>query len=48
MSAVLVDVTPDPVEEPVPTGITGDDGDTEYMSPPVREWPLCEGGGRAW
>ena len=37
VSAVLVDVTPELVEEPVPTGTTGDDGDTEYISPPV--WP---------
>ena len=52
VSTVLVDVTPGPVEEPVPTGTTGDDGGTEYMSPTVWQtvcvWgALCEGGGRA-
>ena len=33
--AVLVDVTPELVEEPVPTGTTSDGDDTEYMSPLV-------------
>ena len=31
--AVLVDVTPELVEESVPTGTTGDEGETDYMSP---------------
>ena len=43
VSAVLVDVTPELVEEPVPTGTTGDDGDTEYMSPPVWQTVLGSG-----
>ena len=45
VSTVLVDVTPEPVEEPVPTGTTGDDGDTKYMSPPV--WQTVFGSGRS-
>ena len=32
---MLVDVTPEMVDEPVHTGTTGDDADTEYMSPLV-------------
>ena len=43
VSAVLVDVTPELVEEPVPTGTTGDDGDTEYISPPVWQTVLGSG-----
>ena len=35
VSAVLVDVSPELVEEPVPTDATGDDGDTKIMSPLV-------------
>ena len=45
VSAVLVDVTPELVEEPVPTGSTGYDGDTEYMSPQV--WQTVLGSGRS-
>ena len=33
VSSVLVDVTPELMEEPVPTGTTGDDGNTDYMPP---------------
>ena len=33
VTAVLVDVTPVLVEEPVPTSTTVDEGDTDYMSP---------------
>ena len=40
---MLVDLTPEPVEEPVPTGTTDDDGDTEYMSPPVWQTVLGSG-----
>ena len=43
VSAVLVDVTPELVEEPVPTSTTGDDGDTKYMSPPVWQTVLGSG-----
>ena len=43
VSAILVDVTPEPVEEPVPTGPTGDDGDNDYMSPMV--WQAASGDG---
>ena len=43
VSAVLVDVTPEPVEEPVTIGTTGDDGNTEYMSPPVWQTVLGSG-----
>ena len=43
VSAVLVDATPELVEEPVPAGTTGDDGDTEYMSPLV--WRTVLGSG---
>ena len=31
------------MEEPVPTGTTGDDGHTEYMSPPVWQTVLGSG-----
>ena len=40
---MLVDVIPELVEEPVPTSTTGDDGDTEYMSPLV--WQAVLGNG---
>ena len=43
VSLVLIDVTPEPVEEPVLTGTTGDDGDTEYMSAPVWQTVLGSG-----
>ena len=33
MSAVLVDVTPEVVEEPAPTAVADDDGDATIMSP---------------
>ena len=36
----LVVVTPELVEEPVPTGSTSDDGDTNYMSPRVWQAAL--------
>ena len=40
---MLVDVNPELMEEPVPTGTTGDDGDTEYMSPVVWQAVLGDG-----
>ena len=43
VSAVLVDVTPELVEEPVPTGTTGDEGDTDYMSPMAWQVELGDG-----
>ena len=40
---MLVDVTPELMEESVPTGTISDDGDTEYMSPPVWQTVLGSG-----
>ena len=40
---MLVDVTPEPVEVPMPTGPTGDDGDTDYVSP--MGWQAASGDG---
>ena len=40
---MLVDMTPELVEEPVPTGMTGYDGDTEYASPLVWQTVLGDG-----
>ena len=41
VSAVLVNVTPGLVEEPVLIGTTGDDGDTDYMS--LMVWQVLLG-----
>ena len=43
VSAGLVDVTQELMDEPVPTGPTGDDGDTNYMSPMVLQAALGDG-----